>query len=183
MSVTGYLIFVDWTAIASQWQDDPQAFRGDGFWDDEADNPWPPRFRAEYYEPDDWVDSWKCAARADEFFTELRGDLDKAERTRWDELFGVFLQIDRRPTGYDLPGFQPDVGIANIISPASVTRLVGTIREINIDRLQVPFEARCRPDPDWWLKSFDEYRGYIRQWFAAFEAAHRSGKAVVLWVA
>ena len=183
MSVTGHVIFVDWPAIRDHWRVNPGPFRRENFWDEEADNPWPPRFQAESWRLDDWIDSWKCAFQAGEYYVALRRDLSVPDRTRWDRLVAVFFQINRNPASYDLPGFEPDEGVANIISPASVACLVDEIEQVDLERLRLPFETRCRPDPDYWLKTFDEFRDYIRQWFEAVEAAHRSGKALVLWVA
>ncbi len=183
MSVTGQVIFVDWAAVEDQWRDDPRAFWRDDFWDFEADDPWPSRFEAEYFEPAGWIESWSHAAGADECYTRLRGDLDPGERARWDELIGTFFQIDRAPSGYDLPGFVPEEGISNIIGPASLDRLAAEIERVDFERLRGPFVARCRPDPYSWVEDFDEFRALIRQWFAAVAAARAAGKALVRWVA
>ena len=183
MSVTMSAFLIDWAAVREHWRINPGDFWREDGWDGEADGDWPPRFWRESCRPDDWIDSSKCAFQADEYYTKLRRDLSKADRERWDHLFAVFFAMSRAPKSFDLPGFEPNEGIYNIISPASVARLVGEIGRADVEQLRGPFEARCRPEPDRWLENFDEFAAYLRQWFAAVEAAHRSGKALVLWAA
>ncbi len=183
MGATGGVVLVDWAAIQDQWRVKPGAFRCDASWDEETDDFRPPRFQAEYRKPADWVDSWRRSIQAGEYYDKLRRDLSKPDRARRDRLVAVFFQMIRKPTAYDLSGFEPDEGIANIISPTSLAQLVDEIKQVDIERMRSPFEARCRPDRDYWLKDFDEFRDHIRQWLAAVDAAHQSGRAMVLWVA
>lgn len=183
MGVTVEVQLVDWDAVQNQWRDEPTALESDDFYDNATDDGWPVRFRADYLWSDGWVGSWHDLAEADECYDDLRLELDDPHRHCWDHLTAVFFHRNREPTSYDLPGFHPGERIANILGSDSVDRLANEVSAADLERLRQPFDLRCNPDHYRRITNFDEFADYMRQWFAAVDAAHRSGKALVLWVA
>jgi hypothetical protein len=180
MSVTGHVIFVDWVEIERQWRDDPDTFAESEFID--MDEGWPARFRAEDWEPENWIESWKAAVEADDAYAQLRDGLDLKSRLALDRILAPFFWTGK-PHETDLPGFVPGEGIVNVLNPDTVARLAALAGSIDLESCREPFERRCRPDSGGWIRDFDDFRHYVRQWLDMLDAARRSGKAVVLWVA
>ncbi len=187
MSVNGSVFFVDWDAVLEQWRDEPAAFWQDDFlyqeeYDAEFDG-WHPRFQRESYDLPEWIENYSWACEAAEFYRLLRKDLSKPDRVAWDRFFSMFMNT---PKSHDLPKFQQTSGadgVADIFSPATLARMVADYRQLDVEQLRPPFAAQCRPEPRDYLKNFAEFASYLQQWFAAVEAAQRSGKAMVLWIA
>ena len=184
MSVTGWVLFADWEELQRQFRDDPDWSKARRFDEEmrQEDDWWPARFHAEEWNPGDWIGSWNAAWEASRQYDRLRKGLDAGTRGVLDRIAGAFFW-EGGSAPPDIPGFRPYVAIGNVLGPQTVEELAGLAESLDLEALREPFWRRCRPEPSGWIRSFEDFRDYLKQWLDMLRGARGSGKAVVLWVA
>ncbi len=143
---------------------------------------WPERFNAESWRPEDWIGSWNAAFQAASAYDRVRKLLDVRTRDALDRILSAFFW-EGGTVPPDLVGLEPSEGISNVLSPGTVAGMADLADSLDLETLRAPFAKRCRLDQDGWLRSFEDFRDYLKQWLDMLRGARDSGKAVVLWVA